>query len=149
MGPQTAPWSSVSTLLEIRLTKACAALSIPSYFRSRSCPRLNAAFIEFKRRPIPSDAEERRSHEAAGLSSGDSPPRSTGKGRLMCLSSGRFRDLHEQCSQGAIIEGMSKLFDEMIAYNLPDHIKGLSFPPRVPPRPLALPEQSFRTVICF
>jgi len=46
-----------------------------------------------------------------------------------------------------IIEGMSKVLDEMLAYNLPDHIKGLSFPPHVAPRTIA--DQSFQTVISF
>jgi len=46
-----------------------------------------------------------------------------------------------------IIEGTSKLLDQMIAYNLPDHIKGLSFPPHV--LPLTMPDQSFQTAISF
>ena len=118
------------------------------YLSSRSCPRLNATSTEFKRRSIPGDAEERRSHEAARVLPGDSS-RPTCKPRRPHLPSRQagIGTYTSSVLKTPIIEGTSKLLDQMIAYNLPDHIKGLSFPPRVPP--LTMPDQSSQTAISF
>ena len=37
--------------------------------------------------------------------------------------------------KGEVTEAVTKLTDEMFAYSLDDHIKGLSFPPCIPPPP--------------
>lgn len=45
-----------------------------------------------------------------------------------------------------IIQGTSKLLDQMVAWNLPEHIKGFSFLPRLPS---LTSDQSFQTDISF
>jgi len=102
----------------------------------------NVAFTEFKRRPIPGDAKERRPHEPACLLSGDPPlvTRKTPSSSCAPLQAG-IGTYTNNVLKTPIIEAMSKKLDAMIAYDLPDHVKGLSFPPRV--SCLTIPDESF------
>jgi len=112
---------------------------------------LNDAFTEFQRRPVLGDVEERRSHKAARLLPGDFPP-SNSNGTRMIPCSHPFPQAGIGTYTSDVIKtpfatSVSKLLDQMVAWNLADHIKGLSTPPRFPPS--YMPDKSFQMDIYF
>ena len=109
------------------------------YLAFRPCLILNAVFTEFQRRPIPGDAEERRSHKATRLLSGDVPRSKIyayNPSRSFCQAG--IGTYTSNVLQTPIIQGTSKLLDQMVAWNLAEHIKGLSIPSC-----LTFPDKSF------
>jgi len=112
---------------------------------------LNAAFTELQRRPILGDVEEGRSYEAARLLSGDFPRSNSNSTRtVLCLHSFRQAGIGTYTSdviKTPIVESVSKLLDEMVAWNLAEHIKGLPTPPRFPS--FTMSDITFQMDICF
>ena len=95
---------------------------------------LIACITEFQRRPVLGHVEERRSFQAARLLSGNSPRASI----KSPLSHHHFPQAGIGTYTGSsvigtpIIQATSKLLDQMVAWNLPSHIKGYSSLPRLP-----------------
>ena len=94
----------------------------------RSCLELNAISTELQRRAVPRDAQERRSYKAARLLSGDvlSSPR-TIPSVLIGFCQAGIGTYTSNVLKTPIVESASKLLDEMVAWNMSEHIKGLSF----------------------
>jgi hypothetical protein len=113
--------------------------STPSYLGSLL--KLNAVSAEFQRRTILGDVEERRSLAAARLLSGNFPQPTCGIPVLMFSYQAGIGTYTSNVFKNPIFESVSKLWDSMVAYDIGQHITGLSF--LLTSHYLAIPEQSF------
>ena len=93
---------------------------------------LNVPSTEFQRRSILGNAKERRPNKAARLLSGNflHPTHKIPCSRLFYQAG--IGTYTSNVLKTPVVESISKLLDEMIAWNLPEHIKGLSTPVRLP-----------------
>ena len=90
---------------------------------------------ELQRRTVLSDAEERRPHRTARLLPGEYPQPTRGSALFTFLDQAGIGTYTSSVLKTPIIESVTKLRDKMVARNLGDHVKGLSFLPRVPQSP--------------